>query len=155
MFDAAGLPGSRNYWKAHYLADLTDEAIAVICDHAATISTPETTIGMLSLGGEIARVPEDETPYPHRDAGWVLNVQSRWVNEAEDDAHIAWARDLFTDMIPHSTGGVYVNFLSEGEGEDRIRAAYGPEDYDRLAEVKAAWDPDNVFHMNQNIKPRT
>lgn len=153
MFDASADAGARNYWKGHYLAGLGGDAIDVLCEHAARMTSPESVIGMLSLGGDIARRPVDSSPYPHRDAAWVLNIQSRWRDEAEDARHIAWARELFDAVSPFTTGGVYVNFISGGEGAARVRAAYGDSIYERLAAVKASWDPDNVFHLNQNIEP--
>jgi hypothetical protein len=153
MFDDAVGPGARNYWKSHYLGDLTGNAVDVICDHAAEMTSPESAIGMLSLGGEVARRNHDATASPHRDATWVRNIQSRWRDGSEDDHHIAWTRDLFEAMAPFATGGVYVNFMSADEGDERVRAAYGEEFYQRLARTKAAWDPENVFHLNKTIDP--
>jgi FAD/FMN-containing dehydrogenase len=153
MFDDAVDHGARNYWKSHYLGELTGESIDVLCDHAARMTSPDSAIGMLSLGGEVARKPHDATPYPHRDAAWVLNIQARWHDPDEDERHVEWTRELFEAMAPFSTGGVYVNFMSEDEGDERVRAAYGEEIYERLAAVKAEWDPENVFHLNRNVPP--
>lgn len=153
MFDKTADHGARNYWKAHYLAELTEQAVDTLCDRAATMTSKESSIGMLSLGGAVSRQPKDETPYPHRDAGWVLNIQSRWREAGEDDTHIEWTREAFESMTPHSTGGVYVNFISGNEGNERVRAAYDDATFSRLAKVKAEWDPENVFHLNQNIAP--
>jgi hypothetical protein len=83
----------------------------------------------------------------------VVNIQSRWREAAEDDAHIAWARELFDSLTPHATGGAYVNFISQDEGEQRVHDAFGGDVYDRLATVKAEWDPENVFHLNHNVRP--
>ena len=153
MFDASANAGARNYWKGHYLDELTEDGIDVLCEHAARMTSKESVIGMLSLGGAIARRPAESTPYPHRDANWVLNIQSRWRNADEDTRHIAWARETFDAVGPFTTGGVYVNFISGDEGTERVRAAYGDPVYRRLATLKAQWDPDNVFHLNQNIAP--
>ncbi len=153
MFDASASAGARNYWKAHYLADLTPEGIGVLCEHATGMTSKESVIGMLSLGGAVARQPAGSTPYPHRDAAWVLNIQSRWREAGEDARHIAWARETFEAMAPFTTGGVYVNFISGDEGDERIRAAYGDAAYGRLAALKRDWDPKNIFHLNQNIMP--
>lgn len=153
MFDASANAGARNYWKAHYLPELTGESIDVLCDYATRMTSPESVIGMLSLGGAVARQPTESTPYPHRNAAWVCNIQSRWRDTADDQRHMAWARDLFNAVEPFTTGGVYVNFISGDEGVKRIRAAYGESIYNRLAALKAKWDPDNVFHLNQNIAP--
>jgi FAD/FMN-containing dehydrogenase len=84
-----------------------------------------------------------------------VNIQSRWQGAEDDERHIEWTRDLFRAVSPHSTGGVYVNFISGDEGDERVRAAYDDEMYERLAAVKAEWDPENVFHLNQNIAPRS
>lgn len=153
MFDATANAGARNYWKGHYLGELSGESIDVLCDHAARMASKESVIGMLSLGGAIAREPSDSSPYPHRDAAWVLNIQARWRAAEEDEQNVNWARDLFDAVAPHTTGGVYVNFISGGEGAERVRAAYGDTIYERLQAVKKDWDPENVFHLNQNIAP--
>jgi len=152
LFDGASGPGARNYWKSHYLAALDGAAIDTLCEHVARMTSPESVVGMLSLGGAVAAVDDDATAYPHRDAAWVVNIQSRWHDPDEDDRHVAWARECFDALTPHATGGVYVNFLG-AEGDERVRAAYGPATYDRLARVKAEWDPENVFHLNQNVTP--
>lgn len=153
MFDATANAGARNYWKGHYLDDLGDDGIDVVCDHAARMASKESVVGMLSLGGAIARQPADSSPYPHRDARWVLNIQSRWREAADDEANINWAQELFASVAPYATGGVYVNFISGGEGVERVRAAYGESVYQRLQSVKNTWDPENVFRLNQNISP--
>jgi FAD/FMN-containing dehydrogenase len=152
-FDEANGPGARNYWKAHYLPALTDEAIDTLCEHAGRMTSPESAVGTMPLGGAVSRVPADATAYPHRDAAWVLNVMSRWRDPDEDDEHVGWARETFEAMVPHTTGGVYVNFMSGDEGRERVQAAYGDRTYRRLAALKAEWDPENVFHLNQNVEP--
>jgi len=153
MFDKTANAGARNYWKAHYLSDFPDAGIDTLCAHAEQMTSKESVIGMLSLGGEISRRPADSSPYPHRNATWVLNIQSRWREPSEDDQHIAWARETFEAMTPFTTGGVYVNFISGDEGAERIRAAYGESTYERLAALKSKWDPENILHLNQNILP--
>lgn len=153
MFDASANAGARNYWKGHYLSELSGEGIDVLCEHAGRMVSKESLVGMLSLGGEVARRPAETTPYPHRDAAWVLNIQARWRDAAEDERHIAWARETFEAMTPFTTGGVYVNFISGDEGAARVQAAYGDAIYRRLAALKREWDPHNVFHLNQNIVP--
>jgi FAD/FMN-containing dehydrogenase len=151
-FDEASAPGARNYWKSHYLPTLSGAAIDVMCAHAADIESPESTLGMMAMGGEIACRPADATPYQHRDAEWAVNIQSRWRKADEVDEHVSWARDAFDALTPHATGGVYVNFISRDERE-RIHDAFDAATYERLAAVKAEWDPENVFHRNQNIEP--
>ena len=106
----------------------------------------------LLLGGAFARVGPDETAFGHRDSRFLFNVVSMWEDPATDDANIGWARGFHAALEPFATDGVYVNFLSD-EGDDRVRAAYGPKKYARLASIKAKYDPDNFFRLNQNIKP--
>ncbi len=155
LFDKPSGPGARNYWKSHFLNEFNDDAIDLVCDHAAQMTSPESAIGMLSLGGAIARKPIESSAYPHRDAAWVINIQSRWQEAEDDERHIEWARALFDAITPFSTGGYYVNFISGDEGDERMRAAYGDEIYKRLIDVKVRWDPRNVFHLNHNIDPST
>lgn len=153
MFDATAVAGARNYWKGHYLYALEGAGIDVLCEQARRMPGPEASIGMLSLGGEAARRPAASAPYPHRDAAWVLNIQARWRRPEDDTVQIAWARDTFSALAPFATGGVYVNFISGGEGQARVREAYGETTHARLAALKRRWDPHNVFHLNQNILP--
>ena len=153
MFDEAGGAGARNYWKTHYLAEMNEGAIGVIRDGASDIASPETTIGMMALGGEIARRPADSTPYQHRDAEWFVVIQARWREADEDEAHTEWARGLFERLARHATGGSYLNATSPDEGEAGVADAFGEETYERLAAVKARWDPENVFHLNPNVSP--
>jgi FAD/FMN-containing dehydrogenase len=89
--------------------------------------------------------------YAHRDSKFVLNVHGRWDQAADDERCIAWAREFFKASAPYASGSVYVNFMTQDEA-DRIAAAYGPN-YDRLVQIKKKYDPENVFHLNQNIKP--
>lgn len=153
MFDASANAGARNYWKGHYLAELAGEGIDTLCEHAERMPSKESVIGMLSLGGAVARQPAESTPYRHRDAAWVLNIQARWRDATDDERHIAWARDAFEAVAPFATGGVYVNFISGDEGSARVHAAYDDTTYRRLAALKGEWDPGNAFHLNQNIMP--
>jgi FAD/FMN-containing dehydrogenase len=104
------------------------------------------------LGGAVNQISPEATAYPHRDIGFVLNIHTRWRDPADDATCIAWARSVFNACKPFATGGVYVNFMPDDEAQ-RVRAgAYGPN-YDRLARVKAKYDPKNLFRMNQNVAP--
>lgn len=151
VFDPLLTPGARNYWKSHNLATLSDPAIDVIIDYAGRLPSPHSEIFLGLLGEAAAAHQADETAYPSRDAAWAMNVHTRWEDAADDARCIAWAREFFKMTTPHATGGVYVNFLNEDESE-RIASAYGPN-YARLAQVKAKYDPDNLFRTNQNIVP--
>ena len=115
-------------------------------------ASPFSKILLPHMGGAMARVPHDETAYVHRDAHYLMNINAMWTNPSESDAHIAWARELWSAIQPHSAGGVYVNFLSN-EGEERVKAAYDRPTYERLVALKNKYDPTNFFRLNQNIKP--
>ncbi len=154
MFDASSPAGLQNYWKSEYLAGLPDAAIDTLVSCAASMTSPMTAIHLHHLQGAISRVSEDEMAFSHRDAPFALNLVSMWADPAENERHIRWTRDSWAAIRPFSAGGVYVNFLGE-EGEDRIRAAYGPAKYERLVALKDKYDPTNFFRLNQNIRPTT
>ncbi len=151
-FDALLGPGARNYWKSHNFTDLPDGAIDKMIEYAGKLPSPLSDIFVGLVGGHAARVAPDATAYHHREARFVMNVHARWERPDEDQACIAWAREFFRATEPFATGGVYVNFLTDDE-VGRISAAYGAN-YERLAQIKHAYDPDNVFHVNQNIAPK-
>ncbi|HET6463725.1 MAG TPA: FAD-binding oxidoreductase [Candidatus Krumholzibacteria bacterium] len=150
-FDPLLAPGARNYWKSHNFAELDDALLDVVIDSASTLPSPHCELFLVSMGGATSSPSRDETAYAHRDARFVINVHSRWETPAEDDRCIAWAREFFRASARFATGGVYVNFQSDDEKE-RVRAAYG-SNYNRLARVKRAYDPGNLFRVNQNILP--
>ncbi len=149
-FDPLLTPGLRNYWKSHNFSELSDGAIDTIVNFVGRLPSPHSEVFIGQLGGAAGRVPASATAYPHRDAAFVMNVHTRWEQKADDARSIAWARELFGAMRPFATGGVYVNFMPEDEG-DRVRAAYGAN-YERLAALKQRYDPDNRFRLNQNIR---
>jgi FAD/FMN-containing dehydrogenase len=151
MLDPTAPHGMRNYNKAHWLGHLPDTAIDDLVERHATVPSPMSLIINARMGGAIEDVPANATAFAHRDAYRLLWAISAWW-EGEDDEHIEWCRGVFDAMSPHSTGGVYVNTLGD-EGSDRVRASYGEATWRRLVAVKARWDPDNVFHLNQNIAP--
>ena len=152
MFDA-GVPHHWGYyWKSHYLPPLTDAAVDVMVDRAWRKQSGASYTIVFHLGGAIARRGEDETAASGRDALHAMNINAAWPEGGPFHADIAWCREYFEAMRPHSTGAVYVNFLHNDEGEERIHAAYGDR-YERLATIKGRYDPDNVFQSNQNIKP--
>lgn len=150
-FDPLLAPGARNYWKSHNFAELSDGAITVFCDFGARLPTGLTEIFIGQLGGEANRRPVDATAYPHRDAEFGMNAHTRWEDPSDDIRAINWARELHAELAPFATGGVYVNFIPEGDHVPD--AAFGPN-YERLIDVKTRWDPHNLFRMNQNIPPR-
>jgi FAD/FMN-containing dehydrogenase len=147
--------GRRYYWKSEYLDALPEAADAAIIEHAQAVTSPHSAMLVMHLGGAAARVPEDATAVGSRQAELVFNVQGSWEDPAEDERHIAWVRAFWSAVRPFSSGGTYVNFLTEDADRERVRAAYGPVLYDRLARIKAKYDPDNLFRANQNIRPAT
>jgi FAD/FMN-containing dehydrogenase len=151
-FDPLLTPGARNYWKSHDFIELGDGLIDVLLDAVRRLPSPQCEIFIGHLGGAINRVPVSATAYPHRDVNFVMNVHTRWDVPADDAPCIAWTRARHEATAPFATGGVYVNFMPEDEAA-RVRAgAYGVN-YDRLTRVKAAYDPKNLFRMNQNVTP--
>jgi len=147
-------PGLRNYWSAEYLAAMPDLAIDTFCDRAGdmVIPSPSQHI-MFPQGGAVGRGPSDY-PVPWRRAPWAVHPLGLWEDPADDERGRMWAKNVVADMQPWSIGAVYLNFIGT-EGEERVIAGLGPENHDRLARVKARFDPDNVFHLNQNIRPAT
>ena len=155
MLDATVPAGRRYYWKSSFLSGLSDEGIAVLVERFGDVPSPQSQVLIERLGGAVSRVGRDETVFDHRDAPFNLLVMSAWSDAAGDRVNIAWARETWKAMQPLSSGGVYVNYLGEeaDEGIERIKAAYGPEKYERLATIKSKYDPQNLFRMNQNIQP--
>ena len=150
-FDPLLTAGARNYWKSHNFSTLKDGLFDVVIAYIEKLPSPQCEIFFGAIGGATTRPAPDAAAYAHRDAQFVMNVHGRWLDPADDQRCIGWARDYFHASAPFASGGAYVNFLTADEG-DRVRAAYGPN-YDRLAQVKRTYDPDNLFRMNQNIKP--
>jgi len=148
--------GWHYYWKATNLAGLSDNAIAVIADHAYAASSPRSYAAMFHMGGAVARVPRDATAYAGRDVAHTIIIDAVWLPEQSGEhaaAETAWARGFLQALQPHRAAGVYVNFLDADDDTSRIREAYPDHIYGRLAEVKAKYDPDNAFHHNKNIRP--
>jgi FAD/FMN-containing dehydrogenase len=148
--------GWHYYWKAANLAGLSDDAIAVIADHAYAASSPRSYATMFHMGGAVARVPNEATAYAARDVAHNVIIDAAWLpDESGEHAadETAWARRFLQALQPHRAGGVYVNFLDSDDDSSRVREAYGDQTYRRLAEVKAKYDPDNIFHHNKNIQP--
>ncbi|MEP7027903.1 MAG: FAD-binding oxidoreductase [Candidatus Eisenbacteria bacterium] len=151
-FDPLLTPGARNYWKSHDFKSIEDGLVDVLLDAVGKLPTGECEVFIGHLGGAVNRVPATATAYPHRDILFVMNVHTRWQDAEQDKECIAWARGLFDAASKFATGGVYVNFMPEDETARVQAGAYGPN-FERLAKLKAKYDPDNLFRMNQNIKP--
>jgi FAD/FMN-containing dehydrogenase len=150
-FDPLLTPGARNYWKSHNFTELADGALNSIIEFAGKLPSPQCEIFIGLIAGAPNRIAADSMAYGHRDARFVLNVHGRWDEATDDQKCIGWAREFFKASTPYASAGAYVNFMTEEEG-DRVAAAYG-SNYERLVQVKRRYDPENVFHLNQNIKP--
>ena len=150
-FDPLLAPGARNYWKSHNFTEISDGAFDAIIEYAGKLPSPQCEIFIGHIAGAANRVAPDATAYTHRDAKFVLNVHGRWDSPAQDASGVEWARAFFNASAPYASAGAYVNFMTEEEG-NRVAAAYG-SNYDRLVQIKRRYDPENVFHLNQNIKP--
>lgn len=152
MVDAANPPHHQCYWKAEYLGELSDDAIAAIAEHSAAKPAGLSKVLLTRLGGAAGRIAEDATAFSHRGAPYIININGMGPDPARLDQISGWARDLWDALQPFSYGGTYVNFLGE-EGQDRVRAAYGEQKYERLVQLKRKYDPSNAFRLNQNITP--
>jgi FAD/FMN-containing dehydrogenase len=154
-FDALFPKGEYRYWKSRAVAELTDAAIDEIASLAGRRPTPLTDIVIWHHGGAMSRVEETETAYAGRDAGFLVTAEVNWTDPGQTDEAIAWGREAWDALGRHSTGGLYLNFPGLGEEKEAlVRAGYGAN-YDRLATLKAQYDPDNLFRMNLNITPAT
>jgi FAD/FMN-containing dehydrogenase len=152
-FDPFVPHGWHRYWKSVELPCLTDDAIDTLVESASAQTSPLSYCIVFQLGGALGRVGRDETAFTQRDAAYNVNINAVWTPEDDDaERHIRWAGDYFSAMQPYARDRVYVNFLGD-EGSDRVRHAYGAATYDRLARLKATYDPDNFFRLNQNIRP--
>lgn len=153
MLDAGQPAGLQYYWKSEYLHEISDDAIETVIGYATGITSPNTRLALFQLGGAIQDVDDDAMAVSHRDAEYVLAINTGWKDPEDNQQQVQWTRDLWTAMRPFSTGGVYVNFLGEDDGQNRVRAAYGAEKHARLVQLKNKYDPDNFFCLNQNIEP--
>ena len=152
MLDAGYPKGARNYWKSHFLPELTDEAIRTMVESYERCPSPMSEIYLEHIHGAAARVGVGETAFPLRSPGYNFLVLAQWMDPADDEQCIAWARETYAAMQPFVGLGRYVNYLDNDEPGDPAAAAYGPN-YRRLREIKVKYDPENFFHMNQNIRP--
>src|ERR671917_232140 len=144
-------PGMRNYWKSDYWTQLSDDAIDLLVEEFPSVPAPHTHLVIEQMGGAVSQIGEDETAIGHRDAPYNLILIGIWAEPAEDERNISWLRRLAEGLRPVSSRRVYVNYQMGGE-ENRVRAAYGPEKYERLVALENKYDPTNLFRLNQNIK---
>ena len=150
-FDPLYPPGLQWYWRSDVFTEISDAAIEVHRRYGEELPTGHSTMHLYPIDGAAARVPEGATAFPYRDGGWAGIIAGVDPDPANAELIARWTRDYWSELHPTSAGGAYVNFLMD-EGEDRVRAAYRGN-YDRLAQIKGRYDPENTFHVNQNIRP--
>jgi FAD/FMN-containing dehydrogenase len=143
--------GARNYWKSAFFKELSDDAIAIMIDAFERAPSAMSGLVIEHFHGQVTRIGNTDTAYPHRQPGYNLVLVSQWMDPSDDETNIAWARNTFDALTPYMAGAAYVNYLG-GDEADRVSAAYGPN-WSRLVQLKARYDPDNIFHLNQNISP--
>jgi FAD/FMN-containing dehydrogenase len=147
-----GFPeGARNYWKSAYFKEITADTVSVMVERFAQTPSIMTAMVIEHFHGAVTRVPPTATAFPHREPGYNLVIPGVWPDARDDDANIAWVKDTFDALAPYTADSVYVNYLADDDTA-RVQAAYGPC-WDRLRQVKRTYDPENVFHLNQNVTP--
>jgi FAD/FMN-containing dehydrogenase len=152
LLDGTQPKGRRYYWKSEYLPGIDPLLDEKFINQAVKIPSPHSAMILFQIDGALNQLDENHSPVGNRDARYVLNIGGSWEQADEDEVNLEWARETWTELKQFSTGGTYINFLTEDEGPERIEAALG-NNMRRLAEVKAKWDPENVFRTNRNIKP--
>jgi len=150
-FDALVPPGLQHYWKANFVSELTDEAIAAHLEHGPQVPAVNSTMHIYPINGACHQVARDATAFAYRDATFATVIAGMWPDPADNQDNIAWVKDYYAATAPHSEAGGYVNFMAEDD-QDRVKDNYRAN-YDRLAETKRRYDKDNLFRHNQNIQP--
>jgi FAD/FMN-containing dehydrogenase len=153
MFDPLFPPGLQWYWKGDYVKDMPDEAIDAYFDFGSRLPSMLSTMHLYPINGAASRVDKTATAWIYRDAVYAMVIVGVDPDPANKDKIVTWAKDHWNAVHPYSVGGSYINFLME-EGEDRVKATYG-DNYQKLVSVKNKYDPDNLFRVNQNIRPTT
>jgi FAD/FMN-containing dehydrogenase len=152
LLDATQPAGRRYYWMSEYLPRVDAALCERFMEHASKTPSPHSNTILFQIAGALNGMAEDHSPAGNRTARYVLNITGSWEQAEQDGANIAWVRESWAGMKRFSTGGTYINFLTQDEGSERTRAALG-ENLQRLAQVKARWDPENTFRTNWNIQP--
>ena len=151
-FDALVPSGLQHYWKASFVKELSDENIAAHLEYGPRVPAVNTAVHIYPINGAVHRTATGDTAWAYRDVEFATVLAGMWPDAADNEANTRWVRDYYAALAPSSEAGAYVNFLS-GDDQGKVRANYGAN-YDRLVAVKSAYDPDNLFHLNQNISPR-
>ncbi|HET6502035.1 MAG TPA: FAD-binding oxidoreductase [Amycolatopsis sp.] len=150
-FDPLVPPGLQHYWKANFVTELTDDAIAAHLEHGPKLPAVNSTMHIYPINGACHRVAPEDTAFAYRDANFATVIAGMWPDPADNESSIKWVRDYYAATAPHSEAGAYINFMA-ADDQDRVRTSF-KNNYDRLVEIKKRYDPDNLFHLNQNIKP--
>jgi FAD/FMN-containing dehydrogenase len=153
IFDGLLPTGLQWYWRADFIKELSDEAIQKHIEFGKAMPTPLSTMHLYPINGAAGRVRNSDTAWCYRDATWAMVIAGIDPDPANKEIISNWARQYWDAIHPYSAGGAYVNFMME-EGEERVKACY-KDNYEKLAKVKAKYDPNNLFRVNQNIKPGT
>ena len=151
ILDATQPTGRRYYWKSEYLAELEPDLLRGVAEQAGRIPSPFGAVILFHIGGVLNECEADHSPAGNRDAAFVLNITASWENHPDDAANVAWARSAWDALKRFSTGGAYLNFMTDDEGIERTRAAYGGTTFDKLAELKQKYDPDNLFRHTKSF----
>ncbi len=152
MFDALYPPGYQWYWKADFVKELNDKALDLHARFGSQLPTPYSTMHLYPVNGFASRIGKKDTAWNFRDANYAMVIVGVDPDAGNKDKITGWAKDYWQAMHPYSAGGAYINFMMD-EGEERISATYG-DNYKKLTEIKAKYDPNNLFRVNQNIKPQ-
>jgi FAD/FMN-containing dehydrogenase len=150
-FDALYPPGDQWYWRADFVNELSDEAIALHLKHAEKLPTMQSGMHLYPIDAAVHETGKDDTAFSYRDTRWAGVIFGVDNDPAKADVLKQWAVDYWEELHPYSAGGAYVNFMME-EGQSRVEATYG-DNYERLVQIKKRYDPDNLFKINQNINP--
>ncbi|PYJ36427.1 MAG: oxidoreductase, partial [Verrucomicrobia bacterium] len=152
MFDPIYPPGLQWYWRADFVNEISDDAIAQHIRFGEALPTMHSTMHMYPINGAAARVGKNETAWNYRDSNWAMVMVGVDPDPANKDKIVSWTKSYYDALHPYSAGGAYVNFLMGDEGDERVKKTYG-DNYQRLVKIKTKYDPDNFFRVNQNIKP--
>jgi FAD/FMN-containing dehydrogenase len=150
--DPNAIVGLQRYWKSGFATELSDELIDLVCKTGAAFSSPLSAMLFIRVHGQATRVPVDETAFGARQAQWDFNVVGQWSDPAESQTHIAWTRAVWAQVEPLISGSAYINHIAGDDSPEKVRASYGPG-LARLSEIKAKYDPTNLFRINANIAP--
>jgi FAD/FMN-containing dehydrogenase len=151
IFDAAVAPGISRYGKMGYMQEVSEEFITTVIDYWNARTSPYSIVLFNTMKGEVCRIPQDETPFFHRHKQWHYDLVAQWTDSAEQERHIKWVRDFWNETEGY-TNGASINFLGLDEGSERVKLSFG-SNYERLAKIKAKYDPGNIFRLNANIVP--